>query len=222
MPQLQVEHWPVEKLIPYRRNARTHSDEQVAQIAASIVEFGWTNPVLIGADGVIIAGHARLQAARKLQLREVPVIVLDHLSATQRRALILADNKLALNAGWDEELLAEELAELAREGLDLGVVGFGDAELNELLAVEENAAAAAVEEAEVPEAPAVVVTQPGDLWLIGPHRLLCGDCRESRAIARLFDAAKANVVVTSPPYATQREYDPASGFKPVPPEEYGA
>ena len=102
---LQVQQWPVEKLIPYARNARTHSEEQVAQVAASIIEFGWTNPILVGADGVIIAGHARLAAARKMKLTEVPVIVLDHLTPTQRRALVLADNRLALSAGWDEEML---------------------------------------------------------------------------------------------------------------------
>src|SRR5205823_3063561 len=105
MTNLQVVAWPVEKLIPYARNARTHSDDQVAQIAASIAEFGWTNPILAGADGIVIAGHARLLAARKLRMTEVPVIVLDHLTESQRRALVLADNRLALNAGWDEEML---------------------------------------------------------------------------------------------------------------------
>src|ERR671925_1971365 len=105
MNELQVVQWPVEKLIPFARNARTHSDEQVAQIAASIAEFGWTNPILAGSDGIVIAGHARLVAARKLGMTEVPVIVLDHLTETQRRALVLADNRLAINAGWDEEML---------------------------------------------------------------------------------------------------------------------
>ena len=109
---LQIEQWLIDRLIPYARNARTHSDEQIAQVAASIVEFGWTNPILVGADCVVIAGHARLLAARKLKMLEVPVIVLDHLSETQRRALILADNKLALNAGWDEEMLGVELESL--------------------------------------------------------------------------------------------------------------
>jgi len=134
-----VEHWPIERLIPFARNPRTHTDEQVAQIAASIAEFGWTNPVLVGADGVIIAGHARLQAARKLGLTEVPVIVLDHLSEAQRRALVIADNRLALNAGWDEELLRGLLEDLRAEDFDLEVVGFSAEELDALLAPEPTA-----------------------------------------------------------------------------------
>src|SRR5579884_3824654 len=133
MTNLQVETWPVEKLIPYARNARTHSDDQVAQIAASIAEFGWTNPILAGSDGIVIAGHARLLAARKLGMTEVPVIVLDHLSESQRRALILADNRLALNAGWDEEMLRVELAALEEDGFNLDMVGFTDQELEDWL-----------------------------------------------------------------------------------------
>ena len=134
MTNLQVVTWPVEKLIPYARNARTHSAEQVAQVAASIAEFGWTNPILAGADGIVIAGHARLLAARKLGMTEVPVIVLDHLTESQRRALVLADNRLALNAGWDEEMLRVEIAALDEGGFNLEVVGFTDEELQDLLA----------------------------------------------------------------------------------------
>src|SRR6202163_2361181 len=130
---LVVERWPIDRLIPYARNARTHTDEQVAQVAASIREFGWTNPILVAADGVIVAGHARLAAARKLRMTEVPVIVLDHLSDAQRRALVLADNRLALDAGWDEEMLRVELASLQEDGFDLDVVGFTDEELEDLL-----------------------------------------------------------------------------------------
>lgn len=137
---LQIEKWPVDRLLPYIRNARTHSDAQVAQIAACIVEFGWTNPILVSADGVIIAGHARLAAARKLGLDEVPVIVLDHLSETQRRALVLADNRLALSAGWDEEMLRVELESLEEEGFDLDLVGFSDEELEQLGPVQRGAA----------------------------------------------------------------------------------
>lgn len=129
----KIEHWSIDKLIPYARNARTHSDAQVAQIAASIREFGFTNPILVGSDGVIVAGHGRLEAARKLGLETVPVIVLDHLTPTQRRALIIADNKLALNAGWDEELLALELKELDDAGFDLELIGFGSEEIDVLL-----------------------------------------------------------------------------------------
>ena len=137
--ELQVQQWSVEKLLPYARNARTHTDEQVAQVAASIIEFGWTNPILIGPDGVIIAGHARLAAARKLKMTEVPVIVLDHLTPTQRRALVLADNRLALSAGWDEEMLRVELESLEEEGFDLDIVGFTEDEIGELLGEPEEA-----------------------------------------------------------------------------------
>jgi ParB-like chromosome segregation protein Spo0J len=172
---LLVQIWPIERLIPYARNSRTHSDEQVAQVAASIAEFGWTNPILLGADGVIIAGHARLAAARKLGMAEVPVIVLDHLSETQRRALILADNKLALNAGWDEEMLRVELESLKEDNFNLDVVGFTDEELEVLLADPEETREGLTDEDAVPEAQEKVVTVPGDVWLLGPHRLLCGD-----------------------------------------------
>ena len=130
---LIVERRSIDRLIPYIRNARTHTEEQVAQVAASIVEFGWTNPILVGADGVIIAGHARLLAARKLGMTEVPVIVLDHLTETQRRALVLADNRLALNAGWDEEMLRVELESLQEDGFNLDIVGFTDEEIEDLL-----------------------------------------------------------------------------------------
>ena len=133
MTNLQVVTWPVERLIPYARNARTHSDEQVAQVAASIAEFGFVNPILVGPDGVIIAGHARLLAARTLRMTEVPVLVLGHLTETQRRALVLADNRLALNAGWDEEMLKVELESLREDGFDLDVVGFTDEEIEDLL-----------------------------------------------------------------------------------------
>ena len=215
----RIELWSIDKLVPYARNARTHSDAQVAQIAASIAEFGFNAPVLVDSKAGVIAGHGRLLAARKLGLTEVPVIVLDHLSETQKRAYIIADNKLADLAGWNEEMLVAEFADLEREGFDLGLTGFSDAELDALLASEKEDETDETPE-EIPEAPAVAVTQPGDLWLIGPHRLLCGDCRDRDAVLRLFEGTKATVVVTSPPYASQREYDPASGFRPVAPDEY--
>jgi ParB-like chromosome segregation protein Spo0J len=132
----KVEHWSIDKLIPYARNPRTHTPAQIDQIAASIAEFGFTNPILVGSDGMIVAGHGRLEAARKLGLKTVPVIVLDHLTPTQRRALVIADNKLALNAGWDEELLSLELAELQDLDYDLELTGFSHEELNRLLSVE--------------------------------------------------------------------------------------
>jgi DNA modification methylase len=217
----RIEIWSIDRLVPYARNARTHSPEQVAQIAASIVEFGFVNPILVDTNSGIIAGHGRLLAARKLGLAEVPVVVLDHLSETQRRAYILADNKLALNAGWDERALAAELRALDVDGVDLALVGFSDDEVEDLLG-DEPQDVSDVEE-EIPEAPASPVSRLGDLWLIGPHRLICGDCRDRNTLGTLFPAnARANVCITSPPYATQREYDSSSGFKPVPPDEYVA
>ena len=131
----RIELWPLDRLVPYARNARTHSAEQVAQIAASIAEFGFVNPILVDSRDGIVAGHGRLLAAKKLGLAEVPVIVLDHLSKIQRRAFVIADNRLALSAGWNDELLAEELAAIDAEGFNLGVIGFTDAELEELLAI---------------------------------------------------------------------------------------
>jgi len=218
----RIELWPLDRLIPYARNARTHSDEQVAQIAASIVEFGFCNPILVDSRNGIVAGHGRLLAARRLGLDEVPVIVLDHLSETQRRAYLLADNRLSELAGWDSDLLALELKELTDAGFDATLAGFDQKELDDFLASLELEEEAEAEEAEdlIPAAPYQPVTQPGDVWWIVPHRLICGDCRDRNVIARLFEGRKANVVVTSPPYASQREYDPASGFKPIRPEEY--
>lgn len=133
----RIEQWPTAQLIPYARNARTHSEEQVAQIAASIAEFGFTNPILVGSDGVIVAGHGRLAAARKLGLERVPVVVLDHLTPTQRRALVIADNRIAENAGWDEQLLRIELQDLQAEGFDLDLTGFDADALAELIAGDE-------------------------------------------------------------------------------------
>jgi len=200
MTELQVVRWPVERLIPYARNARTHSDEQVAQIAASIAEFGWTNPILAGSDGIVIAGHARLQAARKLGMTEVPVIVLDHLNETQRRALVLADNRLALNAGWDEEMLRVELTALEEEGFNLDVVGFTDAELEDLLRDADTVAPDGTDEDAVPEAPESAVTAPGDVWLLGDHRLLCGDSVQIDAVEKVLAGGLADMVFTDPPY----------------------
>ena len=215
-----IEIWPTDRLVPYAKNARTHSPEQVSQIAASIVEFGFVNPILVDSTDGIIAGHGRLLAARKLGLAEVPVVVLGHLSEIQRRAYILADNQLAMNAGWNDELLRGALESLGADGFNLSLVGFSDEELVVLLGSAEPEAAAGVEEEAVPEPPAQPVTVPGDVWLIGRHRLICGDCRDAAVVGTLMAGANANVAITSPPYATQREYDPTSGFKPVPPEEY--
>jgi DNA modification methylase len=197
---LHVEQWPIERLIPYGRNARTHSDDQVAQIAASIVEFGWTNPILVGADGVIIAGHARLLAARKLKMIEVPVIVLDHLSETQRRALILADNKLALNAGWDDEMLRVELESLQEDAFNLDLVGFTDEELDEILADPEGTNEGLTDEDAVPDEPERAVTVPGDVWILGEHRLICGDSTQLDVVEKVLAGGLADMTFTDPPY----------------------
>ncbi len=222
----RIELWALDRLVPYARNPRTHSPEQVAQIAASITEFGFNNPILVDSAAGVIAGHGRLQAARKLGLTEVPVIVLDHLDENDRRAFLIADNRLGELAGWDNEMLALELKGLADAGFDSTLAGFDQKEIDDYLASlelrdEPEAAATSGEEA-IPEPPVEPVTKPGDLWLIGQHRLICGDCRNREILSRLFEGRKANAVITSPPYATQRQYDPASGFEPVPPENYVA
>jgi DNA modification methylase len=174
----------------------------VAQIAASIREFGWTNPVLIdGADG-IIAGHGRLLAARKLGLTEVPCIVLDHLSETQKRALIIADNKLALNAGWDSEMLGLELQELAAEDFDMGLVGFTDDELAALLAEKTEGL---TDPDETPEPPADPVSVLGDVWVLGKHRIVCGDSTDADTVAKCLNGVTPHLMVTDPPYGV--EYD---------------
>ena len=200
MTNLQVVTWPVEKLIPYARNARTHSDDQVAQIAASIAEFGWTNPILAGADGIVIAGHARLLAARKLRVTEVPVIVLDHLTESQRRALVLADNRLALNAGWDEEMLRVELVALEEEGFNLDVVGFTEDEIEDLLRDPDEVHAGNTDDDAVPETPETAVTVSGDVWILGDHRLLCGDATQMDSVEKLMAGGLADMVFTDPPY----------------------
>ena len=197
---LVVERWPVGRLIPYIRNARTHSEEQVAQVAASIAEFGFVNPILVGADGVIIAGHARLLAARKLGMTEVPVIVLDHLTETQRRALVIADNRLAMNAGWDEEMLRVELESLQEGGFDLDIVGFTDEEIEDLLRDPEQTTEGLTDEDAVPETPETAVTVPGDVWLLGEHRLLCGDATQMADVEKVLAGGLADMVFCDPPY----------------------
>lgn len=204
---MQVELRTVEALVPYARNARTHPDWQIAQIAASIAEFGFCNPILVGGDGVIIAGHGRLLAAQQLGLAEVPVIVLGHLSEVQRRALVIADNKIAENAGWDEELLRSELAALQVDGFDLDVVGFSEAELDELLAgadVDVALPAALGDPDHVPETPREPVSRMGDLWILGEHRVLCGDAT-SAADAERVCGGSVDACWTDPPYNVDYE-----------------
>ena len=199
---MKIETRALAALIPYINNARTHSDAQVAQIAASIREFGWTNPVLVDGENGVIAGHGRLMAARKLGMDEVSVIELAHMTPAQKRAYILADNKLALNGGWDDELLALELGELQTEGFDLELIGFDAGELNDLLAAAEETEGLTDEDA-VPEAPDVPVTVEGDVWLLGNHRLMCGDSTSIDAVELLMEGRKAQMVHTDPPYGVE-------------------
>jgi DNA modification methylase len=194
---MQITKIQIEKLIPYAKNARTHSDEQVAQIAASIKEFGWTNPLLVDGEKGIIAGHGRLAAARKLGMTEVPVIELAHLTNTQKKALILADNKLALNAGWDNEMLILELQELELEGFDLELTGFSPDEVN---ALNPKVIDGLTDEDAVPEVPEEPKTKLGDIYQLGNHRLMCGDSTSIDAVDKLMDGQKADMVFTDPPY----------------------
>jgi ParB-like chromosome segregation protein Spo0J len=205
MPQvesqrLQVVYWPIEKLIPFARNPRTHSEEQINQIAASIREFSWTNPVLIDPVGVIIAGHARVLAARKLQMTEVPVIVLSGLSEEQRRGLVIADNQLAVNAGWDEEMLRLELAELQASDFDLELLGFSDEELEKFLADPDELVDGLTDEDAAPELPESPVSALADVWTLGRHRLVVGDATLVADVDRLMNGEKADLVFTDPPY----------------------
>lgn len=193
-----VEHWPLQRLIPYARNARTHDDGQVSQIAGSIAEFGFVNPILVGDDNVIIAGHGRLMAAQQLGLETVPVIVLRHLTEAQRRALVIADNKIAENAGWNEELLKLELGDLQDLGFDLDVIGFSDEELDELLGLEDESGQ--TDDDAVPEVEEEPVSKAGDLWLLGEHRLLCGDATRREELETLMAGDLADMAFTDPPY----------------------
>src|SRR5712692_1967027 len=209
--EIQIERWLVDRLIPSDGNPRTHSSEQVAQIAASIREFGFVNPVLVAPNGGIIVGEGRLRAARTLGMREVPVIVLEHLSEVQRRALAIADNQLALNAGWDEQRLREQLAALRDEDFNLDLLGFDDQELARQLA-EQEAAAGLTDEDEVPDVPTAPVTRPGDLWLLGPrkghpqHKVLCGDATANKATTRLLAGRQLPfLMVSDPPYGVDLE-----------------
>lgn len=195
---MKIQEIEIEKLIPYARNSRTHSDEQVAQIAASIKEFGWTNPILVDGEAGIIAGHGRLAAARKLGLKKIPVIELSHLSPTQKKALIIADNKLALNAGWDNDMLALEFEELEIEGFDLALTGFGEDERDALKP--EQVTEGLTDEDAVPDVPVEPKTRLGDIYQLGNHRLMCGDSTSIDAVEKLMDGKKADMIFTDPPY----------------------
>ncbi|MGG5819624.1 ParB N-terminal domain-containing protein [Falsiroseomonas sp. HW251] len=199
-PDLQVTTVPVAVLVPYAENARTHSDDQVAQIAASIAEFGFVNPVLVDAAGVLVAGHGRVMAAKRLGMAAVPVIRLAHLTEAQARALRLADNQIALNSGWDEALLAAEIARIRDEAVvDLDVLGFSGMELDRLLAAADSGLEDDADDA--PEPPDVPVTRAGDLWRCGDHRLFCGDVTKLVDVQRALGVDRlADMAFTDPPY----------------------
>ena len=195
---MKIQDKLVSELIPYVKNSRTHSDEQVAQIAASIKEFGWTNPILIDGQNGIIAGHGRLMAARKLGYEKVPTIELKDLTETQKKAYTIADNRLALNAGWDNEMLTIELNDLLADGFALELLGFDPKELNALLEPEQ--IEGLTDEDETPPIPEEPKTKPGDIYQLGNHRLMCGDSTSIDAVDRLMDGQKADMVFTDPPY----------------------
>jgi DNA modification methylase len=207
----QTQRWPAETierravadLIPYARNARTHSQEQVAEIAASIQRFGWTVPVLVAEDGTIIAGHGRVMAAGLLGIQEVPAMIARGWTDEQRRAYTLADNRIAENSAWDKELLRIEVGELNELGVDLTGLGFSDSELIGLVVGDEGTAGADDEPDPIDDPVSVL----GDLWILGRHRILCGDCTDAAAVARLLAGERPGLMVTDPPYGV--EYDPA-------------
>jgi hypothetical protein len=207
-PADQVERWPLTKLIPYARNARTHSDEQIKQIAASIREFGFTNPVLVDEQGTLIAGHGRVLGAHQLGITDVPTMVARGWTPAQIQAYRLADNQLALNAGWDRELLGLELGELKLGGFDLALTGFGELELGDLLA---DRTQGLTDPDDAPEAPEHPVSRTGDLWLLGRHRLLCGDSTVAADVERVLGGVEPHLMVTDPPYGVN--YDPSWHIK---------
>jgi len=204
---LRVETVPLAQLLPYAANARTHSDEQVAQIAASIVEFGFVNPVLVDEAGTLIAGHGRVLAARKLGLETAPAIRLGHLTEAQARAFRLADNQIALNAGWDAAMLRAELLDLKAIGFDMNLVGFSQSDLGAMMAGDGSAVDEAAADEPAPEPPIDPVSRPGDLWIMGEHRLLCGDATSPTDVERLLGGARPHLLASDPPYGVN--YDPA-------------
>jgi len=196
-PADKIKRRKVDALIPYARNARTHSDEQVAQLAASIKEWGWTTPVLVDEDGEIIAGHGRVMAARKLGIEEVPTMTATGWTKAQKQAYVLADNQLPQNAGWDMDLLSVEMKDLDADGFDLSLIGFGDDMLANMLVDETEGL---TDEDAVPDVPENPVTVLGDVWLMGDHRLMCGDSTSIDAVERLINGAQIDLVHTDPPY----------------------
>ena len=204
---IQIEQWPLDRLLPYAANARTHPDEQVAQIAGSIAEFGFNVPCLVDERGVLVAGHGRLLAAQRLGLSQVPVIRLDHLTDAQARAYRIADNQIALNSGWDDALLSAEVARLKEDGVDLELLGFPEDELDRLLDGLDGEKGGNEDEDVVPEPPETPISRSGDLWILGRHRLLCGDATRAADVARLLGDVRPHLMVTDPPYGV--DYDPS-------------
>ena len=202
-PADQVVRKPIAELVPYARNARTHTPAQVDQIAASIREWGWTNPVLIDEAGTIIAGHGRVMAAQKLKIADIPCLVASGWSDAQKRAYVLADNQLALNAGWDAELLKVEIGDLSAEGFDVGLMGFDAGFLDTLMA--DPGTDGLTDPDEVPETPLNPVTVTGDVWQLGRHRLLCGDSTVATDVDKVLMGVRPLLMVTDPPYGV--EYD---------------
>lgn len=200
MRDLDVVWQSVTALTPYARNSRTHSDEQVAQVAASIKEFGWTNPILTDETGSIIAGHGRLQAAQRLGEAQVPTICLTGLTDAQKRAYVIADNKLALNAGWDDEMLAVEVEELLEQGFDLDLTGFGADEIDALLADANKVDEGLTDADDAPGVPEIPVTATGDVWVLGRHRVICGDATVQTDVEKLMNGHLADMLLTDPPY----------------------
>lgn len=200
MSGINIEYLDAKDITPYARNSRTHSDEQVAQVAASIKEFGWTNPILIDEDNVIIAGHGRLMAAQRLGFDSVPTIRLENLSDAQKRAYVIADNKLALNAGWDSEMLAVEINDLIEQGFDLDLTGFDGDEIDALLADANKVADGLTADDDVPDVPEIPISTKGDVWVLGRHRVICGDATVITDVEKLMGGALADMLLTDPPY----------------------
>lgn len=195
----------IDSLIPYARNSRTHSDAQVAAVAASIREFGFTNPVLVRGDGTIVAGHGRVLAARKLGMSEVPCIDVSHMSEAQMRAYVIADNKLAEQAGWDDDLLKIEIAALSDTGFDLGLIGFSQDEIDAMMA--DAGTTGNTDPDAAPEPPVNPVSRLGDVWVLGRHRIICGDSTIATDVERLLGGVKPHLMVTDPPYGIEYDAD---------------
>lgn len=217
MSGINIEYVDAKAITPYARNSRTHSDEQIAQVAASIKEFGWTNPILIDENNVIIAGHGRLMAAQRLGFELVPTIKLENLTEAQKRAYVIADNKLALNAGWDAEMLAVEIEELLDQGFDLDLTGFDSGEIDKILGDANKVESGNTDDDDVPETLEFAVSEIGDVFVMGRHRIVCGDSTDMSVIDKLMMADRADFIFTDPPWNVNYgavEKGNAQGYKP--------